>query len=334
VRDSVGAFGGDAGNVTVFGESAGGMSVADLLAAPAARGLFRRAIVQSGPPNALPAARAQETAAKLLAELGAAGPDKLRDVPVESILQAQSGLLAQRGAGGLPLTPVVDGAVLPDPPARAVADGCAADIPLLIGTNRDEAKLFMVADPKNRDPDDDVVRRRIERAFAAGDVPLSAADAIDAYRAARAARGENTDPREIWSAIETDRMFRIGSVRAAEDQSAHQPRTYSYLFTWESPAMGGALGACHAVEIPFVFGNLDSPGMDRFAGQGPAADALSGLMMDAWLAFARTGDPAHSGLGEWPAYEPSRRATMAFGPDTHVEDAPYEEERQLWEAAS
>jgi len=133
-------------------------------------------------------------------------------------------------------------------------------------------------------------------------------------------------PRDIWSAIETDRMFRIGSIRMAEAQAPHAG-TYMYLFTWPSPAMGGALGSCHALEIPFVFGNLDKPGIDRFAGAGPDADALSAQMMDNWIAFARGGDPA------WPSYDAERRQTMVFGAQSAVEGAPYDEERGLWESA-
>ena len=126
-------------------------------------------------------------------------------------------------------------------------------------------------------------------------------------------------------------MFRIGSVRAADALSAAGSRTHMYLFTWESPAMQGALGACHALEIPFVFGTLASPGMDKFAGSGPEADRLSEQMMDAWLAFARTGDPNHDGASvTWPAYDGSRRPTMFFGTNPHVMDAPYDEERTLW----
>jgi para-nitrobenzyl esterase len=309
------------------------MSVSDLLAAPAARGLFHRAIAQSGPPNAQSMDRAEETTAKVVADLGVAGPDDLREIPVGALLDAQARLVAQRGVGALPLVPVIDAVSLPVAPGRAIAEGSAADVALIIGTNRDEAKMFMIADPKNRDPDEEVLRRRIERAFGANDVPLRPDDAIDGYRAARAARGQPVDPRELWSAIETDRMFRIGSVRTAEAHADHQPRTYSYLFTWESPAMRGALGACHALEIPFVFGNLQTPGMARFAGSGPAAETLSESMMDAWLAFARTGDPSHAGIGEWPTYNRSRRATMIFGSDSHLDNAPYDQERLMWESS-
>ncbi len=273
MRDHIAPFGGDPSNVTVFGESVGAMSVCDLMGRPAARGLFCRAIAQSGPPVAAAIATAEEHTAKLFAELGCTEPNQLREVPLAALISAQGGVLATGASGGLAFTPVVDGTSVPVSPPEAFESGTSTAVPFLIGTNRDEAKLFMVGDPKNRPPDEDLLLRRIDRAFDLNAVGLSARGAIDAYRQARAERQEPTDPRELWSAIESDRMFRVGSVRAAAAH-AGQADTYCYLFTWESPAMQGALGSCHALEIPFVLGTLDAPGMGRFAGTGFETVAL------------------------------------------------------------
>jgi para-nitrobenzyl esterase len=138
----------------------------------------------------------------------------------------------------------------------------------------------------------------------------------------------------LFSAIETDRVFRIPGVRLAEQQARHDRRTYSYLFNWKSPAMHGALGSCHALELGFVFGTNHLPGMAGFAGTGAEAEKLATQMQDAWLAFARSGDPSGASVGEWPGYTTARRATMIFGDATRVEDAPLDGERRAWDAVA
>ena len=141
-------------------------------------------------------------------------------------------------------------------------------------------------------------------------------------------------PPELFFAIETDRVFRIPAVRLAEAQSAHQaqrPRTWAYLVCWGSPLMGGSLGACHGIDIPFVFGSVGRRGMQRFSGSGPDAERLSARMMDAWLAFARGGDPNHADLPDWAPYDAERRATLIFDREPGVSLAPFDAERSAWD---
>ncbi len=329
VHDTIDVFGGDPGNVTVFGESAGAMSVSALLATPAARGLFRRAVAQSGGPMALPAEVATEVAEKVAAEAGVSRVGGLRSAPAEVLVEALAAVQARGVPGGLAGGPVVDGASLPEAPLAAVAAGSAAGVDLLVGTNRDEMKFFAVADQRLLAADLDVVRRRLARAMGP-----EADRAIEAYTAARTSRGEPVTPFELWSAIETDRVFRAPVTRMADAHVRAGGRAHSYLFTWTTPVLGGLLGSCHVLEIPFVFGTLSLPGVDQLAGGGPEAEALSAAMQDAWAAFARTGDPSSAGVGDWPPYDPSRRATMILGPQIGVEERPREAERAFWDTVA
>jgi para-nitrobenzyl esterase len=125
-------------------------------------------------------------------------------------------------------------------------------------------------------------------------------------------------------------VFRVPAARLADAQSAHAP-VYGYEFAWRSPALRGALGACHAVELPFVFGTLDAPGMDRFSGSGPEAERLSAAVMDAWIAFARDADPHHAGIPHWPRHDPATRPTLVFDREPRVERAPRERTLRAWD---
>jgi para-nitrobenzyl esterase len=322
VRDNIAAFGGDPGNVTIFGQSAGALAVHTLLAMPAARGLFAKAIAQSGT-----AARVGGTDAATAVTTGyldrlgvpADDPAVIRQAPVADMLQAQG----RRGTLG----PVVDGASLPERPLTAVRDGAAADIPLLLGTTRDEHKLYVPTDRPALD------RADLEHQVAAF-LPRRAADragdVVDTYRRSLEAHGLPAGDNDIVDAVATASRFRVPADRLAKAQQAHQPRTYLYRFDWTSPARGGALGACHGLEIPFVFGTIGRTGDDRMSGTGPDADRLAGHMMDAWIAFARHGDPSHSGVGTWPAYEPDTRPTMVFDRETAATTEPFPDETAMW----
>jgi para-nitrobenzyl esterase len=338
VRNEIAAFGGDPANVTIFGESAGAISVATLLGTPAAQGLFQRAILQSGSANfASSRERSARVAAAFLRALEIAPRDagKLAQLAPEPILAAQQQvfLSMQTEMRGLPFTPVVDGDVLPRHPFEAIRDGLSKDVAVIVGTNLDEMKLFGLMDPQARTLDEAGLVHRCERNVpgTGGGGVSHGRRAVETYRRARAARGAPTEPPDLWFAIDSDRAFRYPAMRLAELQAMHQPHTYAYLFTWTSPFLGGALGACHALELPFVFGVLQDPLFQNFTGSGPAADALAERIQDAWIAFARTGDPRHAGLDQWPGYESGRRATMLLDAACRMENAPLEEERRFWD---
>ena len=331
VRDHIALFGGDAGNVTLFGESAGAFSVAALMGAPAAAGLFQRAIVQSGGVHVHSVDEAERAAERLAAALGvpACTRETLGPIPFADLLAATEEIARRRPDPGLiplPFLPVVDGAFLPRHPLTLVGQGAASDVDLLIGTNRDELALFGLGRPELAALDDTGVVRWA--ANAAPDVPSDELTA--AYRSIRSSRSEGIEPHALVVALGSDGVFRWPSLQLAAAQAAHDAATYVYLFEWESPAFGGVLGSCHALELPFVFGVVHVPAVQMFTGAGTEVETLSTQMQQAWLSFARSGDPAQGGL-EWPRWDPAGRSTMVFGHRSAAVDGPRNEELAIWE---
>jgi para-nitrobenzyl esterase len=332
VRENIAAFGGDPANVTIFGESAGGFSVATLLGTPVANGLFRRAMVQSGGAHVHTLDEAERSADRLAAVLGIAVCDRksLEPIPASELVAATEEIGRRRPDPGmipLPFLPVVDGVFLPEHPLASVANGSAAGIDLLIGTNRDELTLFGLGNPALMALDEEGMQRWI--ANAAPDMDVG--QVIAAYRAARSQRGEKVDPNDIWVAAGTDFVFRWPSLQLAAAHVARGSRAFVYLFEWESPAFAGILGSCHALELPFVFGAVNVPVVQIFSGSGPTVERLSRDMQRAWLAFAATGSPSHDGIGEWAKWDPGRRATIIFGADTRLEYGPRNQELAVLE---
>jgi para-nitrobenzyl esterase len=321
VRDNVAAFGGDPRNVTIFGESAGGMSVGTLLGTPAAHGLFHKAVPQSGAAsNVHGSDRATDVAERVMERLGVEDVDGLRQVPAERLIDVQSvGDEFGRG-GGLPFQPVIDGIVLEHQPIELVRRGAAAGIPLLAGHNAHEMRLFTLLDPRLRDTDRARNLALLERYS-----PGRGAELLESYESAV---GE--DPVAVLESAMTDRVFRLPAIELLEAQAPHAD-VYGYEFRFESTAFGGVLGAAHAVEIPFVFDNLDSPGAAFFTGEPTEAmRSLSAAMADAWVSFARGGAPSSPRLPDWPSYDPAHRPTMILGLDQAVEQDPGGELRRAW----
>ena len=197
----------------------------------------------------------------------------------------------------------------------------------MVGTARDEHKLYVRPD---RDAIDEAELESQIRANIPRRAAERAGEVAAVYRSSRAERGLPAANVDLVDAVVTASRFRVPAIRLAESQLPHQARTFLYQVDWESPARRGTLGACHAMELPFVFGTLGRTGDDRMSGTGPDAERLSNHMMDAWIAFARRGDPSHPGIGDWPAYDPESRPTMMFGRESGITHAPFEEERRIW----
>lgn len=332
VRDNAEAFGGDPGSVTIFGESGGGSKASTLLGMPSAEGLFHRAVVQSGPGlRGVEAADGTELAERLLAHLGltARQLDRLQDLPHEELTSAlatmpeppvpQEPRLWRPAAGtAFLLRPVVDGAYLPAHPFDPVAATSAAAVPLLIGSNRDEAALFLAGDPRRRRLEELELRERLE--------PLLG-ERLDAVLGIYRRTRPGATPWDLLVGIGSE-TTRLNSILLADRKLAGGPApVFMYLFAWESDHLGGLFGAAHAMEVPFVF---DQPDAAPMTGSRPDRHQLAAEMSLAWAAFARTGDPNHGDLPRWPPYDTEARATMIFDAPCRTENDPAREERLAW----
>ncbi len=315
VRDTIGAFGGDPGRVTVFGQSAGGGSVAALLAMPRAAGLFHRAIAQS--------AQGTYFTPRLAADIASACADELGVEPVElptvdprllpvasDAVAATIGRFASRWgrAAHAPalFAPVVDGAVLPTTPWR----GLSGSVELMVGHTRHEQRLLTALSGLLGEVTEE---QAAETAAVFGPDPQRYRESFP-------------DPEELYEVVRSDWLFRMPSLHLAEAQLAVGGRAHLYELTWPAPGMGGVLGACHGLDVPLVFGNLTTGQTAWLIGEPtPEAEALSTQMRTAWVSFATHGDPG------WAGYDTG--ATRLFDCEPEVTAYPEQVSRQIWREA-
>lgn len=329
VRENIAAFGGDPDNVTVFGESGGAMSIGILLSMPRAKGLFRRAICQSGAAHPVISAETARRVGAILAEkLGVeATREAIAAVPIDQEVAAQVALSAdlfahpdperwgaEMAVSMTPWQPVLDGNVIPARPIDRIVAGAGSEIDLLLGTNVDEWRLFLALGGAI----DQVTDEALAGAVAAYGLPVEAT--LAGYRSAH----PGASPGDLLAALQGDWWCRIPAVRLADAHTKNGAATYMYDFAWRSPQFNGRLGACHALEIAFVF---DTLGYSTEALLGPnPPQQLADTMHAAWVAFATSGDPG------WPKYDVRRRPTMRFDITPAIVDDPLSTERALWES--
>jgi para-nitrobenzyl esterase len=320
VRDNISAFGGDPANVTVFGESAGAMSIGMLLGMPSARGLFRRAILQSGAAQlALSPASARTVAERFAEHLGVPPTrEALAEVPMDQLVLAQQQLRAAMGANPdpelwgeaalnmVPFEPVIDGVIVPGPPL----ENLNRDVDVLVGSNLDEFRLYMVPSGAIDAINETLLQQAVQR------YGVDAEKVVGTYRANR----PDASAGELFAAIVTDWFFRIPAIRLAEVAAP----AWTYEFTWQPPTFDGRLGACHASELPFVFDNLADKGFVPLLGENLPQE-LADTMHGAWVAFASTGNPG------WPTYNTYTRGTMRFDLTSELVIDPRGDERALWD---
>ncbi|HLK49036.1 MAG TPA: carboxylesterase/lipase family protein [Bryobacteraceae bacterium] len=323
VRTNIARFGGDPNTVMIFGQSGGGRKVETLLAMPSAKGLFHRAIIESGAAIRVAGREVSErNAERLLAKLGVAKSDvrELQKLPVERVMRAYFEVV--RDERGVDQTvdgfvPEVDGKILPQHPFDPSASPVSADVPVMIGCTRTEMTLFSLNDPAAFQLDDDGLRKRVQDLL-----PAQAPEMIGLYRKLN----PGATPSDIYFLIASDYRYGAPTMKIAERRAAlRKGPVYLYYFRWESPVQGGRLKSPHTMEIPFAFDNVKIA--SRLTGGGSEAMALADKVSDAWIAFARTGNPNTPKLPRWPAFTAKDRATMVIDNVSKVVNDPLREQR-------
>jgi para-nitrobenzyl esterase len=323
VRDNIARFGGDPERVTIFGQSGGGRKVGTLLAMPDAKGLFQRAIIESGPSwRSVTRENAEKARDALFQELGIAtgDVDALRKLPADQLMRAYFSSSTKNGWNHVVsgFAPVVDGVVLPAHPFDPTASDIMPDVPVIAGTTRTELTLQLAGDDAAFALDDAGLETRTSKLF--GD---KTASLLDVYRSSV----PGATPSELYFLMLSDNLYCAPMMKIAERRAAlGGAPVFFYYFCWETPVSGGKLHSPHALEIAFVFDNTELS--SRFTGGGPRAAALAAKLSSAWIAFATDGTPSAEGLPQWTAYSAEQRATLVINDESEMVDDPTRERRQ------
>lgn len=335
VRNNIEAFGGDPDRVMIFGSSGGASKSSVLMGMPSAKGLFHRANLMSGPLLRVNTAESASAAAeRLMARLGIAPNDfrKLHDVPAAQLVREAERIgapigdglsSASNGAAFMPLQPVLDGRIIPAHPMDPVASPFGQDVPVLIGSTRDDMTMIMYGSPWFGRLDEAGMRKMAQGAFGS-----LADEIVTEYRRER----PDATPTDLACAFITDRVMWAGAATWAERKAAAGGApAYVYRFDYESTALDGKIGAPHGGDIPFAMNNYDRSSM---AGERPEHPRMAKIMSDTWVRFAATGDPNNPAIPEWRPYTPQHRATMIFDVPPSVEVDPRSRLRTLIQQAS
>lgn len=321
IKQNIALFGGDPNNVTIMGESGGGMKVSLLCAMPAAEGLFHKAIIQSGPGlEAMTAERSRATAQALMGALNVTDVAGLQNLPADTILAAASTLERGGPESEFRFSPTIDGISLMRHPFAPDAPAISANVPIMIGWNKDEMSLFNAGAPWWGQLTDEQVVPMVT-AFAQDKAPALVAALKRAY--------PDYSPTYIANAAMGASFMFGDSVKLAERKAAQRrgAGVYMYQLVWDTPVFGGVFKSPHTLDIPLMFDNVDKA--EVFVGAGEEPRALANQMAGAWIAFAKTGNPNHAGLPNWPRYDARRRQTMFFDVTPRVVSDPLSEVRRV-----